>query len=614
MPHGKDRTLWELTRGGRLRFASAILCMWLAIGFTFCVPLVSMVALDALAGDADAAPPALAALSEGWADESEPGEILLVAALLTVLLTAIAGAFHFLRGRLAAQASESIVRRVRERMYAHLQRLPCNYHDGADTGDLVQRCTSDVETVRVFLSGQVVEIGRAVLLFTTVIVVMLLLDLRMTLYSVSLFPVIVLFAFAFFRLIKGRFLDSDRAEGRMTTVLQENLTGIRVVRAFARQEFECARFAEANGRFRDLTERWIRTLGTYWSLSDLFCLAQVGLGLVGGAHELASGRISIGTFYAFLTLQGIVIWPVRHMGRVLADTGKAVVALGRLQEILATPEESRSPTDEAGEAVPAVAGELRFDGVRFAYGAAEECLRGLDLHMGAGETVALLGPPGSGKSTIVQLLARLYDYDIGSIRLDGRELSGLDRDFVRSQVGIVLQQPFLYSKTIRENLAVGRPDAEDVELERAAQDACIHDSIAELDDGYGTLVGERGVTLSGGQRQRVALARALLKDPPILVLDDALSAVDTHTEASIVERLRLRRGRRTTILIAHRLSTIRHADRVFVLDGGRVVQAGSHAELVREEGPYLRLWRIQGAIDEELARDLGPKEIKETAS
>lgn len=606
----RHRTLWDLTRGQRLRYALAIAAMGLANVFTFAVPVVIKTVMDGfLAGKSAAAEPtARDAFTAGL--PVSPAVALWLAAALIVVLTGLAGVFFYLRRRWAAVASEAIVRRLRDRLFDHLEHLPCSFHDRADTGDLVQRCTSDVETVRVFLSGQVVEIGRATLLVLTVLPVMLWLDVPMTVLSMALFPAIVLFAALFFRRIKALFLVTDEAEGAMTSVLQENLTGIRVVRAFARQEFECEKFADRNARFRDANYRLIRLLGAYWASSDFLCLGQVGLALIGGAWWMLRGELSVGTFFAFLTYESIIIWPVRHMGRVLADAGKAVVSLGRLRQILEEPPETGSEDDPGRWPVP-LRGEIDFEGVTFSYNGDDPVLGDLSFRIQPGETVALLGPPGSGKSSIVHLLLRLYDHERGSIRLDGEELAELPRKFVRSQIGVVLQEPFLYSKTIRANVRVGRSQASDEEIVESATAACVHGDLQEFQRGYDTLVGERGVTLSGGQRQRVALARALVKESPVLVLDDALSAVDTDTESRILETLRRRRGRQTTILIAHRLSSVLGADRILVLDRGRIAQAGTHRELIGADGPYRRLWQLQGSTGEETDRRERGREVRE---
>lgn len=576
------RTLWDLTAGQRVRYLAAILAMAIGTVFLLLVPYVIKRALDGLTSG-----------------EATMQETVIPAALAIVGFNAIHGGFTYLRGRWAAEASEGIVRDLRHRLFAHLEALPCSYHDQADTGDLVQRCSSDVETVRVFLASQVVEIARVSLFLIVAIPIMLMQDFWMTLLSLGLIPVIVFFAVRFFHKVRGLFLKVDEAEGRLTTVLQENLTGIRVVRAFARQDYEIQKFLDKNGEFRDLEYKLFLTLTRYWTLSDILVFSQLGIVLIGGATFVIQGSITLGTWVLFWWLVRTIIWPVRRIGRVLADTGKATVAIGRIQEVLTVETESEEPSAE----IP-VQGDIEVRNLSFAYADGRNVLHDLNLSILEGETVALLGPPGSGKSTLVNLLVRLYDYHEGSISIGDRELMATRRDDVRDAFGMVLQDPFLYSKSVRDNVTVGRANAADQEVQESARAADIHENIGDFHDGYDTMIGERGVTLSGGQRQRLAIARALIKQPRFLVLDDSLSAVDTKTEAQILRALDARRGQQTTILIAHRLSSTRLADRIFVLDQGRIVQQGSHDELLRSDGPYRRLWRIQGTLEDEISRDL----------
>lgn len=602
MAIGKDRkNLWALTQGQRPRYLAAIGAMGLSSLCLFASPLVAKYVLDVIEGEDIGK--GLVGLSD-IAIAIDPAAPLLaylvVSAIAIVLITAIGGVFLYLRGRCAAIASESIVRRLRDRLYAHLHHLPVSFHDQSDTGDLVQRCSSDVETIRVFLSSDIVEIGRACILTLTVMPILFWLDADLARVSLVLLPLIFIFAYWFFARVKRVFQITDESEAAMTAVLQENLTGIRVVRAFARQAFEIGKFGSRNAEFRDQNYRLARLMGFYWSAGDLIALTQIGLVIYFGAISFMDGRVSMGTLFAFILYENMIIWPIRQLGRVITDSGKAVVSLVRVNEILDTPEETRAEPAGPGRAD----GAIRIEHLTFGYDADKPVLQDIDLTIPAGETLAIVGPPGSGKSTLIRLLLRLYEYETGAIKLDGRELNSLNRKYVRAQIGVVLQDPFLYSRSIEANLRVGRKDADRESLLDASRDAAIHQAIVEFTEGYDAMVGERGVTLSGGQRQRLALARALLKDPPILVLDDALSAVDTGTERKILEALEQRKGRHTTLVISHRLSSVMHADRIMVLERGRMVQLGSHEELIRADGPYRRLCEIQGNLEAEIRRDL----------
>ncbi len=605
MAHAKHENLWAITTGQRIRYFGAIVVMAFANVCMFGAPLIAKYAIDVVvAKDVSLGTPMLVAPSQ-WLEHTFGSQnaflwYLWLSAALAVAVTGIGGVFQFLRGRWAAIASEAIIRRLRETLYRHLHDLRAGFYDDADTGDLVQRCSSDVETLRVFLSSDVVEIGRTLLLILSVMPILFWLDTRLAWWSLCLIPFIGAFAYVFFHKVQQVFQVTDEAEAEMTGVLQENLTGIRVVRAFARQDYEIDKFAQKNRIFRDHNNRLIRLMGQYWGSADFLSLTQIGIVLMAGGLAIMEGRISVGTLFAFLTYEGMIIWPVRQLGRVLTDSGKAVVSLTRTNEILNHPEETLEATPNRGRAD----GEIRIDHLTFGYDPARPVIRDLSIHIRPGETVAFVGAPGSGKSTLIRLLLRLYPYQHGSITLDGREVGNVNRHWLRHQIGVVLQDPFLYSRSIAANLIVGRPDAPRAHLEQACADAAIHDSIAELPAGYETLVGERGVTLSGGQRQRLALARALLKDPPVLVLDDSLSAVDTGTEGQILDALRARRGRHTTLIIAHRLSSVVDADRIVVLESGRCVQIGSHAELSVIEGPYRHLCQIQGSLDAEIQTEV----------
>ncbi|MDF3058891.1 MAG: transporter [Rariglobus sp.] len=596
--------LWQLMRGQRFHYALALGSLVLATAFTYLVPLVGSATIDyAIAGRSPLdASPLLAALLALLGGAETVRTHLWIATLAMVALTGIGGVFTYLKGRLASLASDGIARRLKNELYDHLNHLPASHHDRADTGDLVQRCTSDVETTRQFLAVQVMEIGNAFILAATALPLLLSLHVPMTLISFALIGPIIAYGYIYFARVKHIFKSVDEAEGALTSVIQENLTGIRVVRAFARQDHERAKFARPNAAFRDRHLRLLRLMSWYWSISDFVALSQLGLTLLVGARWVATGELTVGMLFAFVSYLGMMLWPVRQMGRILTELGKTSVAVARIKEILAVAREPEPDARPDGD--PVLHGALSVRDLRFNHGGNIPALNGISFDVAPGETLAILGPSGAGKSTLMHLLLRLYDYTEGSIRLDGHELSRLPRKAVRRQIGVVMQEPFLFSKSLRDNLRLGRVNAPDHEIEEAARAACIHDSITTFDQGYDTLIGERGITLSGGQRQRMAIARAVLKRPPLLILDDALSAVDGETESMILDALRKRHGRATTLVIAHRLSTLAHADRVLVLDQGRIIQTGTHAELSAVDGLYRRLWQIQTSVEADFQREL----------
>ena len=591
--------LWDLMRGYRGKYLWAIAALFLFTAINYLPPLIASAAIDHALSTEPKDAELTKKLTELMGGSEFIREHLWLPALLMVILTTLAGGFSYLKGRLAAQASDGLARGLKDRLYNHLQRLPLRYHDRAETGDVIQRCTSDVETLRLALSSQVVEVSNAILLVCTAIPIMVLLDGRMTLVSLALILPIVCFGYFYVKKVKHLFQEVAEAEGEVTRVVQENLTGLRVVRAFSRAQFENEKFAVPNQAYRDKSLRLLRLMAFYWSSSDLIVLFQQGITLFVGIYFIAEGSLTVGTLFAFIMFLNMLLWPVRQMGRTLTELGKCSVALTRVGEILSVSEESapvKQVTPEAKE--KGAKGAIEVKDLSFGHGDEEATLHEVSFSVKAGETLAIVGPSGSGKTTLMNLLLRLYDYEKGSITLDGNELTDLDRQWVRSQFSIVMQEPFLYSKSVGENIRLARPAAQDEEIHDAAKLADIHDTILNFTDGYDTLVGERGVTLSGGQRQRGTLARAILQDAPILLLDDALSAVDAETEASILSALRQRHGTRTSIVIAHRLSTLAHADHVIVLEEGRVTQRGTHDELIAADGLYQRLWNIQNATGE----------------
>lgn len=591
------RLLWNYMDGNRLTYLGAILSVGLAAFLSMLGPLVIRITIDSIIGSQPlTAPFPILGFLEGY-DVSQYRQALWAPGMLLIAITLFRGLFMFLRGKLSAQASETTAKRLRDRLYDHIQYLPYSYHKKADTGDLIQRCTSDVDTIRRFLGSQLVEVGHAVFMVSFATYVMLSLDTRMTLISLAAVPFIFTFAVVFFRKVQAAFQASDEAEAQMTTVLQENLTGVRVVRAFANQAYEIDKFEAKNSAHRHKTNHVIWLLACYWGTSDFLALGQIAVVTAAGAYFTAQGRLSIGTMVVFSSYVGMLLWPVRQMGRILTDMGKALVAARRIQAILDEPKEV---LEENGRR-PAIRGRITFEDVWFGYDPDRPVLKGISLSVEPGQTVGILGHTGSGKSSLMHLLVRLYDYQAGSIKIDGVELKEIDKKWIRKHVGVVPQEPFLFAKTIKENITLARTDAQEEEIFQIAKDAAIHDVIMKFEKGYDTLVGERGVSVSGGQRQRIAIARALITHSPILIFDDSLSAVDTETDLAIRQALKSRARQATTFLISHRITSLASADLILVVEEGQIVQSGTHDELVRQPGLYQRIWQLQAALAEEAA-------------
>ena len=587
-------------QGTRLKYIGAILTVVVAVAVAFISPLLLSEVIDSVIGSTR--PLNLPGPLQGWLDARGGRDFLVnnmwILALVLIGINVLNGIVMFLRGKWTAQASESIAEKMRNRLYRHLQTLPYDYHVKAATGDLIQRCTSDVETVRRFLSGQVVEIFRAVFMLVIALVIMLRMNVKMTLVSMMLVPLLFGYGMVFFKLTMKRFRETDEAEGRMSAVLQENLTGVRVVRAFGRESFEVDKFNRVNDRFRDLAARQANLLAYYWSISDLLTMAQNAISLLYGVVLAARGEITVGDLLVFTSYVGQLLWPVRQLGRILSDMGKSFVALDRIDEILC----QKSEQNAAAMLRPPIDRDIVFDHVTFAYDRDRPVLRDVSFTVPKGATVAILGATGSGKSSLMHLMQRLYDCTGGRITIGGVDIKDIDKAYLRSRVGLILQEPFLYSRTIESNLGIAKPGITPDEVREAARTACADGFISEFENGYETLVGERGVTLSGGQKQRVAIARTLCKENDVLIFDDSLSAVDTETDAAIRAALKKRGEGITTFIISHRITTLSQADFIVVLDQGRVIQMGTHEELIRQEGLYQRVNMIQNSLEDELEK------------
>jgi ATP-binding cassette subfamily B protein len=528
---------------------------------------------------------------------------LVLIALSFIAMAGIEAVFTYLSGRWAAQTAEGIVLRLRNYLFDHLQRLTFAFHSKNATGELIQRVTSDVNHIQRFYSEQAIGLGRIGLLFTINFTALLALNWQLALFSVIVVPVIGVVSLIFFRRISKAYERLQEQEGTLSATLQENLTGVRVVKAFARQDYERAKFEKENREHFDRGVKFMQGHATYWPLTDMMSGLQQLSGYVVGAIMVMDGTITVGTYVAYI---GLIIWiiePIRGLGRIIVNMSEGLVSYDRVAKIL---REDREPiTEGLSKLDKPLEGNIAFENVGFQYEPGQVVLQDITFTVKAGSSVALLGSTGSGKTTLVNLLPRFYDYTAGRVTLDGVPISLISRQFLRSNIGIVEQEPFLFSRSIRENITygVGR-HVDDAEVIAAAKAADVHDVIMSFPDNYNTVVGERGVTLSGGQKQRVAIARTLLKNPRILILDDSTSSVDTETEANIRQALDELMENRTTFIIAHRIQSVMNADQILVMDKGHIVQRGTHDTLVNQPGIYQQIYDLQMRIESELEKEL----------
>ena len=519
-------------------------------------------------------------------------EHLWIMALVVIGVAVMSGIFLYVGRVGTALAGETFAKNMRDALFVHVQKLPMSWHDKNQTGDIIQRCTSDVEVIRNFVVTQLLEVFRTSFLVIVSFAMMMSMNVKLSLIVLAFVPVVVLYSAIFYRLIARRFTDADEAEGELSTVVQENATGVRVVRAFGREKFEMDRFREKNDAFAKL---WIKlgTLsGLYWGVGDLITGLQVVTIIVLGAVEAVRGTISVGEFVAFASYNTTLVWPIRGLGRILSDMSKAGVSFERVDYIIRGEEEGYSEQKRKSEQLTE---DIQFSHVSFSYEDGQDVLSDVSFEIPAGTTFGILGGTGSGKSTIVQLLTRLYECEKngGTIRIGGRDIREIPLEELRDKVGMVLQEPFLYSRTIKENICASRPDVSMEEIRKAAQIACVDDAIMSFPDGYDTLV-----TLSGGQRQRVAITRMLLSRSPVMVFDDSLSAVDAKTDYQIRLALKKERGDSTLILISHRITTLMGADQIMVVNHGKIEELGTHEELIEREGIYRKIYEIQMSHDD----------------
>ena len=536
-------------------------------------------------------------------NEKLVGQELTLGALSFGALIALQALSSFMSSWMANFTAENTTRRLRDYLFDHIQRLSYSYHSESKTGDLLERATSDVDTLRRFFADQAIGVGRIVMIFIISFVAISRINMRLALVSIIIIPIVLVISIIFFKRLSKAYEAYQEQGAVLTTDLQENLSGVRVVKAFARQDYEIEKFDKENAEKFRLGRKfnWMHAL--FWPLSDIICSAQMVGSNFYAAIMVLNGVISIGDFVSFHGLLGWLIWPIRNLGRLIIDTSRALVSYGRIAVVLQAAEEDM--TAATYQPKDGIKGQITFDKVSFAYEKDFLVLDDVSFECEAGKVVALLGSTGSGKTSLVNLLPRFYDVTSGQILLDGVNLNDYSREFLRSQIGIVEQEPFLFSCSIRDNITYGvHRDVSQEEIEEAAREAAIHDVILGFKHGYDTLVGERGVTLSGGQKQRLAIARTLLINPRILILDDSTSSVDMETEVQIRGALDSLMNNRTTFIIAHRIQSIMNADLILVFDKGKIVQMGEHEVLLNQDGIYKDIYDIQARIDSALQEEI----------
>lgn len=604
-PYTRVSLILDFLRGSIKYFVISILSALCVTGLDMLSPQLIRTTVDGILGDNELKLPEF--LMNRIASVGGVGylrdRLWLIGGLL-VIMALFSVALRYLFMLFNARGAESLVETMRNRLFSHIQRLPFSWHMQNQTGDIIQRCTSDVDMVKNFVSEQLTSVFRIVILIILSLFFMFSMNPRLTLVALASIPIIIAYSAYFHSKIGRQFMICDENEGILSTIAQENLTGVRVVRAFGREKYEKDRFEKQNNIYTNL---WIKLCGfmaLFWGAGDLISGLQVMLIVILGAVFCVRGSMTAGEFIAFISYNAMLTWPVRSLGRMISEMSKAGVSIERIRYIMNSDAEQDKPEAElAEEGTPEMRGDIEFHNVSFSYGDAP-ILSDISFKIPQGTTFGILGGTGSGKSTLMHLLNRLYDLpkENGRITIGGVDIADMKGSWVRSHIGMVLQESFLFSRTIAENIGITRRGMSLSDIRWAASIACVDEAISEFSKGYDTVVGERGVTLSGGQKQRTAIARMLTQRTPIMVFDDSLSAVDSETDAKIRQALKRNLGDSTVILISHRVTTLMQAECILVLDKGRVAELGSHEELIKKkDGIYRRIYDMQMTLPEEVA-------------
>ena len=589
--------IWHFLKGSRLLFAISIISAAVAAFADMIGPQIIRAAVDNAIGGREAAysKPVMELVARAGGFEYLGRHLWIMAlALLAVALIRTVMQYVFRVSNTAA--TETLVKTMRDSLFSHIEKLPYSWHMKNHTGDIIQRCTSDLDTLRNFVSEQLTNVLRIVILLILAVAFMLRMDVELTLIAMIPVPVIIAYSLVFHGKIGRGFLECDENEGILSTMAQENLTGVRVVRAFGRENYEKERFEAQNDYY---TGKWAKLAGVmsfYWSSQDILSGLEVMLVVVFGAVFCIRDRMTAGEYIAFISYNSMLVWPIRMLGRMISEMSKAGVSVNRINYIMSSEEEK----DADDPLTPPLDGDIVFDHVSFAYEGCPEVLHDISFRMKAGSTLGILGGTGSGKSTLMLLLDKMYELpeNCGTISIGGTDIRKIKTSWLRRNIGMVLQEPFLFSRSLLDNLAISSENIDPVVITEAAAAACLDETVQSFSKGYDTFVGERGVTLSGGQKQRAAIARMLTRHTPIMVFDDSLSAVDTETDSKIRRSLESRFGSASIILISHRITTLSKADMIIVLDEGRIVEQGTHEELSRAGGIYQRINEIQASSRE----------------
>ncbi|HOI47360.1 MAG TPA: ABC transporter ATP-binding protein [Bacilli bacterium] len=528
-------------------------------------------------------------------------QTILYLGITLVIYQLIRAMLMFYNGYSKGVLSENISRDMRVTLYDHIQDLSYSYHNNVDTGDLIQRCTSDIDTTRGFVSAQLPEILHIIAMVGASLYQMFSINVTLTFYSMIIVPLTFTASLVYYRYVRKTFPKIEESEAKMTTVIQENLAGVRVVKAFANEKYELDKFTKQNEDFANRNLKFNSAIALYWGASDAITVLQYVITMSIAIYLSQSVTVSSSDIIAIMMLLGSFIWPIRGLGRIIGEFGKTLVAVERIDEILKQPSEFNND----GTLTPDIKGDIEFKDVHFKFDDTDShLLNGVTFSIKAGETVAFIGRTGSGKSTIANILTRLLEYTKGSITIDGVELKEISKRHLRKKIGMVLQDPFLFSKTVYDNIAIANKGIEKDKVYQAAKVAAMEKDIMQFDKGYDTLVGEKGTTLSGGQKQRMAIARILVDEKPVIIFDDSLSAVDSETDLAIRRSLKDKTSGITTIIITHRITTAKEADKIIVLENGIVTDIGTHKTLAKKDGLYAKLWKIQGQLESEFLKIL----------